>query len=158
MAKVVIQGLPQKTNAQQTYTYADLHLDLKQKYLINNPLSQVPEINDFQLDYDIEAIKNSLYNIFTTSPGDKILNPEFGLDLRQFIFEPITTNNAFLLQRLLFEGIERFEQRIVLQSIVVQPKFDDMEYDITVTYSVPTLNISNARLFGRLNKNGYNYF
>jgi phage baseplate assembly protein W len=157
MAKVVIQGLPQKTNTQQTYTYADLHLDLKEKYLINNPLNQKPEINDFQLDYDIEAIKNSLYNLFTTSPGDKILNPRFGLDLRQFVFEPITSNNAFLLQRLLYEGIEVFEPRVTLRSITVQPKFDDMEYEITVVYSVPTLNISNARLFGRLNKNGYNY-
>lgn len=158
MAKVVIQGLPQQTNATQAYTYADIHLDLREKYLINNPLNQVPEINDFQLDYDIDAIKNSIYNLFMTAPGDKILNPEFGLDLRQFIFEPATANRAILLQRTLYDGIERFEPRILLQSVVVVPDMDNMEYQITITYSVPTLNISNARLFGTLNKNGYNYY
>lgn len=158
MAKVVIQGLPQKINATQEYTYADLHLDLKDKYLINNPLNQKPEVNDFQLDYDIEAIKNALYNLFMTTPGDKILSPTFGLDLRQFVFEPVTASRAFLLQRVLFDGITTFEPRVVVQNVVVTPRFDEMEYDIVIQYSVPTLNITNARLFGRLNKNGYNYY
>jgi phage baseplate assembly protein W len=158
MAKVVIQGLPQKTNVAQSYIYADLHLDLREKYLINNPLNQAPEINDFQLDYDIDAIKNSLYNLFLTAPGDKILNPEFGLDLRQFVFEPITASRAFLLQRILFDGITVFEPRVVIRTVAVTPNFDDMEYVIDIRYSVPSINVGNARLLGRLNKNGYNYF
>ena len=99
-----------------------------------------------------------MYNLFLTAPGDKILNPEFGLDLRQFVFEPVTANRAFLLQRILYDGIERFEPRVSLQSVVVIPNTDDMEYQITITYSIPTLNVSDARLFGRLNKNGYNYY
>ena len=157
MAKIVIQGLPEATNARLPYTYADLHLDLREKYLINNPLHQVPEINDIMVDYDIDALKNSLLNLFSTSPGDKILSPEFGLDLREFIFEPITRDRAFDLQRKIFTGITRFEPRLSIISVVVVPDFDAMEYNISINYSVPTLNITNARLFSVLNKNGYNY-
>ena len=157
MAKIVIQGLPGATNVAQPYVYADLHLDLREKYLINNPLNQIPEINDIMIDYDIDALKNSLLNLFSTSPGDKILSPEFGLDLREFIFEPVTRERAFDLQRKIFTGITRFEPRMVVSSVVAVPNFDSMEYTITINYSVPTLNITNARLFSVLNKNGYNY-
>lgn len=157
MAKIVIQGLPEATNANLPYTYADLHLDLREKYLINNPLNQRPEINDIMVDYDVDALKNSLLNLFSTSPGDKILSPEFGLNLRQYIFEPITRERAFDLQRTLYSGITRFEPRMVVNQVVVVPNFDAMEYNITIYYSVPTLNITNARLFSQLNKNGYNY-
>jgi phage baseplate assembly protein W len=157
MAKIVIQGLPEATNANLPYTYADLHLDLREKYLINNPLNQRPEINDIMVDYDVDALKNSLLNLFSTSPGDKILSPEFGLDLRQYIFEPITRERAFDLQRTIYSGITRFEPRIVVKQVVVVPDFDNMEYNISIYYAVPTLNITNARLAGSLNKNGYNY-
>ena len=157
MAKIVIQGLPGATNVAQPYVYADLHLDLREKYLINNPLNQIPEINDIMIDYDIDALKNSLLNLFSTSPGDKILSPEFGIDLREYIFEPITRERAFDLQRKVFTGITRFEPRLLVDSVVVMPNFDAMEYSISINYSVPTLNITNARLFSVLNKNGYNY-
>lgn len=157
MAKIVIQGLPEATNANLPYTYADLHLDLREKYLINNPLNQRPEINDIMVDYDVDALKNSLLNLFSTSPGDKILSPEFGLDLRQYIFEPITRERAFDMQRTIYSGITRFEPRVVVKQVVVVPDFDNMEYNISIYYAVPTLNITNARLAGSLNKNGYNY-
>lgn len=157
MAKIVIQGLPEATNANLPYTYADLHLDLREKYLINNPMYQQPEINDLVVDYDIDALKNSLLNLFSTTPGDKILSPEFGLNLRQYIFEPVTRERAFDMQRTIFSGITRFEPRVEVKQVIVVPNFDAMEYNITIYYSVPTLNITNARLFGSLNKNGYNY-
>jgi hypothetical protein len=42
---------------------------------------------------DIEAIKNSLHNIFTWIPGERILNPEFGCNLRRLLYNGITEFN-----------------------------------------------------------------
>lgn len=157
MAKIVIQGLPQTRAADQPYKYTDLHLDLREQYTINDNFNQQPEINDIKVDHDIDAIKNSIKNIFYTSPGEKILNPEFGLNLRQFLFEPATTKNADLIRRIIFGEIERFEPRIVIRSVEVAPVFENDEYNITMTFAVPTLDITNVRLFGALNKSGYYY-
>lgn len=157
MAKIVIQGLPQTRAADKPYKYTDLHLDLQEQYLLNDNFNQRPEINDIKVDHDIDAIKNSIKNIFYTSPGEKILNPEFGLDLRQFLFEPITSKNADLIRRIIFGEIERFEPRIVVRYVDVAPVFDRDEYNISLTFAVPTLNITDVRLFGALNKSGYYY-
>lgn len=157
MAKIVIDGLPTAYNAKLPFTFADLHLDLQEMYLINDPLNQQPEINDIKLDYDIDAIKNSIKNLFFTAPGEKILNPEFGLDLRQFLFEPVTSDNSYSLERIIYGELGRFEPRIVLQTARVVPDPQNDAYQITLTFAVPTLNITNANLFGVLNKNGYTY-
>ena len=85
MGKIVLDRLPKRENAEKTYTYADLHMDLVDNYNINDYLFQKSEITDFKLDYDIEAIKNSLYNIFTTTPGEKILNPELVITISKNI-------------------------------------------------------------------------
>lgn len=158
MARIMIEGLPSTTNYGLPYTYADLHLDLQQQYLINDPLHKEPEINDLKVDYDLDAIKTSIKNIFTTSPGNKILNPEFGLDLRQFIFEPATINNGQELQRFIYLKLGVLEPRIKLQGVSVLVDGENNEYDITIVFSIPSLNIQNVTIAGNLNSNGYNYF
>lgn len=157
MAKITIQGLPPATNFSLPYTYADLHLDLQQQYLINDPLHKQPEINDLKVDYDIDAIKNSIKNIFFTSPGNKILDPTFGLDLRRFCFEPATLDAGYELQRVIYTKLETFEPRIKLAGVRVEVDTDNNEFDITIVFSIPTLNIDNVILAGSLNNNGYNY-
>lgn len=157
MAKIVIQGLPTAREPAKPYTYADLHLDLQEKYLINDNFNQRPEINDLRLDYDLDAIKNSIRNIFYTSPGEKILNQEFGLDLRNFLFEPITSKNSFAIKRIISGEIGLLEPRIVVKSVDVVPDTDNDQYSITMMFDVPTLDITNASLFGVLNKSGYYY-
>lgn len=42
---------------------------------------------------DVEATKNSLHNIFTWTPGQRVLNPEFGSRLESLLYEGITDQN-----------------------------------------------------------------
>ena len=42
---------------------------------------------------NVNAIKNSLHNIFSWTPGERILNPEFGSKLRKLLYEGITDFN-----------------------------------------------------------------
>ena len=61
------------------YLYKDLFLDLEPNVYYNKQLNKQVILKDVQGSYDLQAIKNSIINIFLTSPGQKILNPEFGL-------------------------------------------------------------------------------
>lgn len=157
MAKITISGLPKAGNNAVQYLYTDLHLDLQTQYLLNDNLHQRPEINDLRADHDIDAIKNSIRTLFNTAPGNRILDPEWGLDLRRFLFEPITTLNAAEIQRAIFLGLPRSEPRVGIQRVVVTPDIDSSEYNIDIMFSVPTLNIYNLSVFGILNTNGYNF-
>jgi hypothetical protein len=157
MGKILISDLPQSTLGSKNYLYSDLHLELQSKYDINSILHQNSDINDFKLDYDINAVQNALRNLFTTMPGEKVLNPEFGLDLRQYLFEPATIEVAELIRKEIYTQIGTFEPRVRLNNVKITVFEDVNEFDISLNYSIPSLNINNASMFGTLNNNGYNY-
>ena len=80
------------------YLYKDLFLDLEPEVYYNKQLNKNVILKDIQGSYDLQAIKNSIINIFLTSPGQKILNPEFGIDLRRYLFEPVNSSTAYRIK------------------------------------------------------------
>lgn len=157
MGKITITGLPQVPDPNKNYIYKDIHLDLQSKYLVNGNFNQIPEVRDFLSDLDLNAIKNSLKNLFATAPGQKILTPTFGLDLKQFLFEPISTSNAREIERVIYGEITIYEPRVTVRNVQVLDKPDTQEYDITISLAVPSLNINSVQLKGTLNSAGFNY-
>ena len=57
------------------YKFKDIRLDLEKD----------ESKRDFRDSLDIEAVKNSVINIFTWRPGERILLPEFGNNLYRFL-------------------------------------------------------------------------
>jgi len=155
MGKIVLNNLPQSEMKNNSYFYADLHMDLEENYGINSELHRKREINDFKVDYDIDAIKNSLRNLFTTAPGDKILNPEYGLDFRKFLFIPATRDIGELLRNEIYTQISRFEPRVKVTNVHIIILEDVNEFDIHIYYNIPALNIHNISMFGSLANSGY---
>lgn len=155
MGKIVIGTLPKKPNPNSKYVYTDLHLDLNSSYNVNNFLFQKNEINDIELDYDINAIRNSLYNLFTTTPGEKILTPDYGLDLRQYLFVPATVEIGENIRDEIYRQVRIFEPRVKVHNIHIKIMEDVNEFDISIYYSVPTLNITGVSMFGTLANSGF---
>lgn len=155
MGKIILNRLPQKSNAGKSYLYADLHLDLQENYNVSSNLFQKPEINDFKIDYDIDAIKNSLYNLFTTTPGEKILNPEYGLDFKQYLFLPATVDIAKYIRDEIYSQVARYETRVKVINVNITILEDVNEFDINIYYNIPSLNIHNISMFGTLSRSGY---
>lgn len=113
--------------------YTDLHLDLKLAQTIG--LGKTPsDANDILVDNDIEAIRNSIRNIFTTRKGQKLLTPEFGSSLEQYLFEPITEIYARAIGDDILTAIERYEPRIEVLKVYVLPNPDENQYNISVAY------------------------
>lgn len=155
MGKIVLGTLPQLKDRKGPYLYADLHLDLESSNNINNFLYQQDEVKDIKIDYDLDALKNSLYNLFTTTPGEKILNPDYGLDLRQYLFAPATVEVAENIRDEIYRQVRVYESRVKLSDVGITIFEDVNEFDISIYYSVPTLNISKVSMFGTLGGSGF---
>jgi len=156
MASIVITEL-NKFPVQRKYLYTDLEVDLKLDYTKTNPLNNYKEEKDIVVDRDIAAIKNSIFNIFTTAPGQKILNPIFGLNLMYFLFNGISSANGRLLGETILKGITKFEPRVTVDNINVTTDIENQQYTIDLFLSVPTLNIIGLEVKGTLAESGY-YF
>jgi phage baseplate assembly protein W len=132
-------------------------LDLKVNYTKNSQLLKKREIKDLQLSGDLDAIKNSLFNLFTTMPGQKILNPIYGLNLTQYLFVPVSDSQALVIRDTILNGVRRFEPRLTVEQVVVQTDYDGNQYNIFLRLNVPALNIEGVSLRGVLSESGY-YF
>lgn len=114
--------------------YVDLHLDLTQAKSIglgNNVINS----SDILVDTDIQAIKNSIYNIFTTRPTQKLLTPTFGCALDQYLFDSVSQFKAQIIGNAILNGIEKFEPRVTVTNVLVTPQPDQNQYTIKVAYT-----------------------
>ena len=149
---------PKTNKVNNAYTYADLHLDLELQQLITNEAAKNAQQQDVAADYDLGAIRNSIVNLFLTSPGDKILNPEFGMDLRDYLFMPASESVASLMRDVISRNITVFEPRVTIQQLTVVPDYDNQQYTINMTVAIPFLQNSTLNLSGTINSQGYATF
>lgn len=131
-----------------TSTYRDLAdvFEMKstksQNQFLGDSLSK-----DLSTDVDYKAISNSLQNIFNTSPGEKILNPAFGADLKRYLFEPIDETTAEVVGNVIVKAIKLYEPRVTLENVQVIARPDDNEYIINIYLKIPSLKSNKSATF-----------
>ena len=99
------------------------------------------------LDYteDIARINQSLFLIFETPKGSRLMMPEFGSDLRKYRFDPL---DRVLMERLRYtitEDIRRWEPRISLTSIEFladNHAIDNSTLYISISYRIINTTVS----------------
>lgn len=144
--------------ANEKYLYKDLNLDLTLGYNTLPELLSPANYIDAEVLYDANSVFQSLYNIFNTVPGQKFLNPEFGLDLRGFVFTRVNERIGYLLGLELTQQIPTMEPRVVVDNINVTVIPDELTYVINIYFRIPSLIKVPDKSFNisvKFNSNGF---
>ena len=104
--------------------------------------------------YD-EDIRQAIRIIIGTNPGERVMRPDFGAGLNQFLFEPVNTTTMATLQRQVQAALVDWEPRIDVNTVTVSADWppdatvpDSTDRDvlfIQVAYTVRATN-SNQNL------------
>ena len=137
------------------YLFKDVKFDLEMTRFGKPELYSEQTLKDIDELQDGQAVINSVKNILTTTPGQKLLNPTLGLDFRSYLFEPINTTTSFFLAQFIYNNLGVQEPRINLEGVKIEGIEDQNQYDIQITYSIPKLDIYDLSLNATLNKDGY---
>ena len=95
----------------------------------------------------VEEIKQNFKNLVLTSPGERIMDPSFGVGLRRYLFEPIDTVVPKIRQRIQ-QQIAKYMPFIRVTKLRfnegLDPKFanDSLILKISIQYDVPSMNLS----------------
>ena len=95
-----------------------------------------PVTDDVVVSRDASAIKQAIVNLLLTNKGERLMNPNYGSDIRRYLFEPLDYGTANQIKGNIRDTIERFEPRISVVRLKASPNYDDNGFDITMTYSV----------------------
>ena len=94
------------------------------------------------LTSDIIALKNesaiarSVRNIVFTVPGEKPFDEDFGSQISQALFENINDISANIIKSEIKSSLQRYEPRVNVKEVKVEPNFDQNEFNATIVYEI----------------------
>jgi phage baseplate assembly protein W len=68
-----------------------------------------------------EDIRESLFILLSTKPGERVMLPDYGCDLHKMVFESIDSSLISEMKGLIEHSILLFEPRIILNKIDIRP-------------------------------------
>ncbi len=90
-----------------------------------------------------EDIKQSLFLLFATTPGERLMRPNYGCDLHEVVFESFSPSTESRIVDMISTAVLRFEPRITVDEVRV--RFHEEisgRIDIQVLY---TIRVTNSR-------------
>lgn len=88
-----------------------------------------------------DQIKSNLINLILTNKGERVMNPEFGSDIRRSLFEQITEDLVESATNKITTAVSIFLPEITIVNITVTPQPDQNSISVVVDY---VINISGT--------------
>lgn len=88
----------------------------------------------------VEDIQKSLEILFTTTRGERVMRPDYGADLLQFLFEPLDTTMKTYVKELVRDAILFHEPRIRLIDLELETVDEEGRLQMDLTYEVKGSN------------------
>ncbi len=96
-----------------------------------------------------DNIREAMQVILLTRLGERLMLPDFGGDLRTYLFEPNTVATRQRLQEQIQSALTLWEPRITVQSVSVDPDPDDpqaavatVQYQLVASQTAAQLNLT----------------
>ena len=83
-----------------------------------------------------DQIKSNLINLLLTNKGERVMNPNFGCDIKRQLFENITEETQQNIINSIVEAVNTFIPEIQLIDIVVSPDTDFNTINVTIDYQI----------------------
>ena len=85
---------------------------------------------------DDRLIKNDILQLLLTVPGERVMRPDFGVNLRNFVFEQLTQADLISLQDNIEEEITAQEPRVIVDSVELTPNADNNRLKIQIIVTI----------------------
>lgn len=97
-----------------------------------------------QMVSDEEDIRQSLHILLSTSLGERVMQPDYGCNLADYVFEGLSSTTIGYIRERVANSILFYEPRIVVERIDVtgEGTVDNIEgrFLISITYTIPGTN------------------
>jgi phage baseplate assembly protein W len=100
---------------------------------------------------DEQLIKNDILQLLLTIPGERVMRPGFGVNLRNAVFEPSDNATVSNLELEIRQAIEQYDQRVNVDDvqIVADPDNHGMTVRVFTTLrSNPLMHIDIEQFVG----------
>lgn len=156
MAIVINQLRKAQIVPQSDIVYVDINLDLDAANINNDFGRSQKKPRNLKLDYNEQAIRNSLMSIINTTPGELHLTPDFGIlpKIKAFLFNPLNEDQARLLGETIHDAFIFYEPRIRVLKMSCVPDYEQEAYDVKMVLRFPKFS-REIEINGKLTPLGF---
>ena len=116
----------------------------------------IDEINGYALNQNFkEVARQNLKMVILTSPGERIMIPEFGVGIRNYLFENVNTSTFNSIRQRIENQVASYLPYITIRNIEftserndgisgVEPSSNSNYVNLQIRYSVPSMFISDT--------------
>lgn len=103
-------------------------------YGYNPPFIGGPQ-NIMSRQEDERLIKNDILQLLLTIPGERVMRPTYGVNIRNFVFENLVSSDLSILKSNIAEQLSTHEPRVNLSTIdlIPDPDRNGLQIKIVVT-------------------------
>lgn len=94
-----------------------------------------------------QDIRESLHVLFSTSPGERVNRYDYGCNLRQYAFEPLSEQLTVRMRNEIARAVILYEPRIELEDVSFEEQLDNGMLLIRLTYTVLRTNNRNNMVY-----------
>lgn len=93
----------------------------------------------------LEVIRQNFKHLVLTAPGERIMIPDFGVGIRNFLFEQNDQSTYSAARSKLSEQANKYMPFIAIQDVQFEPgDLDNNQVQIIITYEVLPLEFSDT--------------
>ncbi|MGI8768540.1 MAG: GPW/gp25 family protein [Propionibacteriaceae bacterium] len=85
-------------------------------------------------------LDGAILMILSTRLGERVMRPDFGCRIWDYVFEPITARTLGMVEQAAREALSRWEPRIDVDTLRAEPGTGDGEVLLMITYQVRASN------------------
>ena len=112
-------------------------------YSAKLPLAYTKDDGPYLLTKDLtENTKQNFKNLVLTNPGERIMEPDFGVGFTQLLFENATDDTLEDLKERLFTQTNKYLPFVEIQN--VETKLRENTAYLKVEYIIPALSVSET--------------
>jgi len=109
------------------------------------PLNQMID-GGFDLTKTIaENVQQNLKNLVLTSPGERIMNPDFGVGLKNYLFENAHQGVYDTISSRLHSQVQAYMPFLDIEDLYIGPndndKFDQNTLNVIITYKIEPIDV-----------------
>jgi phage baseplate assembly protein W len=95
-----------------------------------------------------ESIRQSIFIILGTAPGERVMRPHFGCEIHDLLFQPNNLTTAALAAHHAVEALTKWEPRIEEVEAEAEPSSDEPNrLDLQIRYKVRATNQSRNMVY-----------
>jgi phage baseplate assembly protein W len=104
------------------------------------------------LNFDLIALKNetsiarSIRNLVFTLPGERFFNENLGSRVSRSLFGNIDPMYASMIKEEIELTINNYEPRVNLNEVIVEPDYDNNQFNVRIVYTIIGINPSTQQL------------